>query len=502
MANKNNKSKNSSQLNTVRRNQKREATRAQEAVRNAAKKGEQPVGQPAEKKRQPARKDAAAAPASRPATQETAAAKRLGDGNLTTRIIAIALGALFIVYVIIQMISCMYSRVSTEEAVIVTLADSIETFGIAVRNEQIITTDKTGVIVSAIETGGKVSKGETVANVFESSEAAHAYSRIAEIEAAIKEFDDMSTAGEDNASEVSSLEKQLRNRLLNFSGLVYGGETQNALELSDDVLYLLNKGQIATKVVESFDGRVAELKSELDSLKKKYTGSPTALKSPLSGYYINGVDGYETLLNTSMLDSLAPEKMDEIIALRKVPDNASVVGKIADDYVWSMVCEVSTDDSARFELNRNYKLYLAYSELDSISAKLIDINSGADTERSLLVFQCTYMVSDLSTVRIQPVSIELSSHTGLEVSSRSIVTRDKEETVSASDGGNTTQIVQEEGVFIVWGNEIKFRKIDVKYRTDDKAICTVNAGRGYLKMYDSVVTDPEEVYDGKIINGG
>jgi|GEM_PF-1832603 len=584
--------KSDDRLNSVRGGSAQRGTRSPEAARGTgAKSGAKSAGTQKNPPKKPAAKSGTAAkkPAApkKAPTQNTApkkstsksGTKRMSaaDARMWQRMMVIAVAVLAGVCFVIQLVSCAHNDISTRQAVMVTLSDNIETTGVAIRNERIVTSDRQGVIVGSIENGGKVSKGETVANVYTSTDSARAHMRMEEIEKDLEKFRSMSTAGEDSAVQVESLQKSIRSELLDLSKMVFRGDAAGAAEGSDELLYLLNKVQVATRVEEGFEGKVEELEKELDSLKKKYPDAPDQLKSPLSGYYISSPDGYESLLSTDICSSLTPEKLEEILSLRSEPDNSSVVGKIADDYIWYMACEVSADDAARLAKDaegeyiwKNYTLYLAYSELDSISAKLVSVNTGADSGRRVLIFECSYMVSELATVRVQPVTIELSSYSGLEVSADSVTSReatvsasdiaqwdmegrealareicpemfaDSEPAVSAGDVSgsdaaadgpdedspeykaawmllhNTDKSVSEMlkgvdhpkevtftqlGVYITWGSEIKFKRISPLYTTGNKVLCVCNQGSGCIKMYDNVVDDPEEVYDGQIING-
>ena len=575
-------------LDTVRGRNGQETGRAREAARQAAARSAPGKNPPAKSSSAPAKNPPAkssSAPAkgktktparsSRQVSEKvtsiaTAAGGRLSaaDLHLRRRMIAVAVGVIVLAFLAIQAVSCANSQVASRQTVMVTLSDNIETTGIAIRNESVITSDQYGVIVSTIENGGKVSKDEAVANVFNSTDAARAYIRMAEIEEALAQFESLATAGEDSAAEVKTLEKSIRQELMNFSKQVYRGNVDGANESSDELLYLLNKTQVATRIVDDFSQKTAQLENELKDLQTRYPDRPGQLKSPLSGYYISSVDGYENLLSSESCEGLTPERLEEIIKLRHEPDNSMVVGKIADDYTWYMACEVSAEDAERLEMKdgeyvkRDYTLYLAYSELDSITAKLVSVNTGADNSRRMLVFECSYMVSELATVRIQPVTIELSSYSGLEINTDSLTSRVR--TVSSSDirewdmegrealaraiypamfahenvsGGDVEPAPMDEtnpycvaahklmdrhndkmneflkdiilpkevtytqqGVFIVWGNEIKFKRVMPVYVTGDKMLCEYNLSESCLRMYDMVVDNPEEVRDGQIVN--
>ena len=408
------------------------------------------------------------------------------------------------IYGVYNVFYSLTNRLETETAQMVTISDTVSTVGVAVRNETIITSDVKGVTVSAVENGGKVFKGETVVNVFDSEVAAQAYLRIREIDEALAEFESMRTAGEENAAEISAIEKQTNNRLLALSSSIYNGDIPQALELSDDILYMLNKGQIATKQVDNFDARINELEAEKEKLSTLYGIQPNSLRSPLSGYYISDVDGYESLLNTSVLEGLTPEAFEKIMAEHTEINDPAIIGKIADDYVWNIVCTVTLEEAEKFTVDKFYTIYLPYSDTDSIETRLVSINPGADGESALLVFKCTYMVSDLASFRSQPIIIQVKKFSGLGVSESAIATRPTQKDENVVDdtpvSNADAEPEEETGVFILWGNEVKFRRIKEIYRDGNTVVCTVESERGWLKMYDDVIVDKEGMYDGKIVN--
>lgn len=406
---------------------------------------------------------------------------------------------LLLCYAAYQIYLRYYTSIETETAVIITIADTIETTGYTVRAETVITSEQSGVIVSKVQNGGKVSKGEAVANIFHSNEAANAYSRINEINRSLEEFESMRTAGED-ASLVSSLQTQINDRLTRLSKAVGSGDLAAAQELRNELLYLINKRQIATKRVDGFDQRVAELIAEREALAAQYPEPPAQLVSPLSGYFIDEVDGYEGLLNSAMLDGLTPEGFAAIIAQHVETDTSYAVGKIADDYRWNIVCEVPSEQAAKLSAGSWYYLRLPFSKAGGVSALLRSAVQGEDTSRTLLVFVCTDTVSELSTVRSQPVTIEVHSAEGIGVRSSAIRVINKSVTVSNSDGTVTEGTVAQQGVYVVWGNEVKFRRIEEIYRVGDTVVCSVNSSSGWLKLYDEIIIEGKNLYDGKIIN--
>lgn len=398
-----------------------------------------------------------------------------------------------------------FQRVETQTALLVTISKSIETSGYAVRDESIITTTKNGTFVSTVENGSKVSKGETVVNVFASGEEAAAYQRVLEINQALEDFELMKTAGEDNAAEISVIQKQMENNLLSFSKNVAAGNISGACELSDDILYYFNKNQIATKVVEDFSKRVQELRNERSELMSKYSLSPDTVSTSISGYFIDTVDGYENILDSSVLEGLTPTGLEQLVARHSAPNTAGVVGKIADGYTWHIVCIVKAEEAAMLKKDRNYSIAFPYSDADQVKAKLVAISPDENEERVLLTFRCTTMVSELSTLRYQQMIIQLDEITGIEIDKDCLVTRIKETQISDSDaiGGYYSEYEEQLGVYILWDNEIKFKRVEIIHEMEDKVVCSIsNTGASWLKLYDEVILDTENMYEGKIINNG
>ena len=85
---------------------------------------------------------------------------------------AVLLGALILFYAIYHVCVSVYVAVETETAVLSTLSDLYETEAYVIRNEKVITADTNGQVVDyAVEEGGKVSKGGTVANLYSSGDS-------------------------------------------------------------------------------------------------------------------------------------------------------------------------------------------------------------------------------------------------------------------------------------------------------------------------------------------
>ena len=471
------------------------------------KKGSAPRGKPGNGtkkkastgKKNPGKKNSKKKPSGR--NMMSSLYSRIQKQSVPIKLVLVAVGVALLCYAIYQTSQCSHQSLVLETTQTATLDDAISANALTVRDEVVIMSDLTGVKVGAVENGAKVSNGETISMIFSSEDAAYAYQRIGEIDERIKEFESMVTAGEDSLLE-SALETNIHSKMIELTKALSDGDLEGAAEVRNDMLYFINKKQVATKEVTDFDELVASLHNEKSALAAKYSAAPGYVTAPTSGYYFDKADGYEQLLNTSMLETLTPEALSGIIEKHEgVTVGENVVGKIANDYRWYIVCEVSEIEADKLETGKSYTIKLPYSREEKVTAKLLYSNMSADGMRAALVFRCADMIGDLASVREQPIKIVVKSATGLAVKTSAIVTVDEERTVSGSDGKDITKTERVEGVYILWGNEVKFKKTDIEYLNDDIAVCRVKTGREWLKRYDKVILNTEGLYDGKIIRG-
>lgn len=421
--------------------------------------------------------------------------------KLWVRIMLAVMAVFLLMYVAYQMYLNFYSDIKTEVAAISTYSETIDTEGIAVRDETIIDKTLTGASVSAVENGGKVSKDQTIINVFNSAEAAEAYTRIAGIESEIAELESMATASEDSATEVTNIEKQLDVQMNKLAQSVNDGNLSEIPEIKSNITYLMNKRLIAMRKVEDYQERIDVLNKQKTSLENSYKQSPSEIKAPTSGYYVNSLDGYENLLNTSMLSELTTEKLDSIMS-QKVTVNENSAGKLITDFSWYLACPVSKKAAEDYlAVDSVYTLILPYSETGSIKGTLVYLNEG-ESDELLAVFKCYSLLSELCTMRSQPVKIQIRSYTGFNVK-KSALHVYQEEVELTDDDGNVTghKEIKYPCVYVIVGNQVVARRVNVVYNGDNFAICSSNnTERGYLALYDKVITEGKGLYAGKIIN--
>lgn len=421
--------------------------------------------------------------------------------KLWFRVMLAVMLVFFLMYIAYQIYLNFYSDIKIEVAAVSTYSETIDTEGFAVRSETVIQNTLSGAYVSAVKNGGKVSKDQTVINVFKSSDSAAAYTRIAEIDSEIAELQSMATASEDSATEVTNIEKQLDVQINKLAKSVNEGNISEVSAIKSNITYLMNKRLIAMRKVEDYQARIDELNKEKTSLQNSYKESPTTIKAPASGYYVNSLDGYENLLTKSMLQELTADKLESIMSQKaSVIENSA--GKLITDFSWYLACPVSKKEAEDYlAVSSIYTLILPYSETGSVKGTLVYLNEG-EGDKLLAVFECYSLLSELCSMRSQPVKIQIKSYTGFNVKKSALhVYSDNVEVKNEKGEVIGHKKVRYPCVYVIVGNQVVARRVDIVYNGENFAICGSKSNEsGYLTLYDKIITEGKGLYAGKIIN--
>jgi hypothetical protein len=167
-------------------------------------------------------------------------------------------------------------------------------------------------------------------------------------------------------------------------------------------------------------------------------------------------------------------------------DTTNVIGKLIDDYKWYMVGVIDNSDNI-FSIDDVVNLSLESSSV-TIKGTIEDIKSTDDPQQSIVYVLCSDMTKDVVQHRVETVEMSVKNYEGIKVPKEALRFVDVEE--EDEDGNPVT--VTYEGVYIKVGEQIRFRKIDVIYRSDDYVISKASADNDYLALYDDIVLEGVE----------
>ena len=397
-------------------------------------------------------------------------------------IITLLLVCAVIFYIAFQAYRSVYSGVDTELATLHSTYESIETEGLVYRTETIIPAVSNGQPYYAIENGTRVAKNSTIAAVYRDAESGRIKQQIEEIDSQIAAFKTIMADAGSGRLTLGVISEQTTEALLRLVQDTDAGNVSMVSNSSFDILSLLSKKALVTGKDVDFSEKINALEQTKASLKQSYHNPISQINAPVAGYFADHVDGYEKILTPSDLSKLTTS--DFARQMNTQPQSiAAACGKIVSGYEWYMACVVPDSYYNALGVGRNLTLKMSFVLDEAVPVTVYACNKDNQGNMAV-VFRCDQMSSELSTIRKESVAIQLVEHTGLKVPQRAIIVNDQ----------------QEVGVYIRSGNSVAFRKIKQKYsQPADYAICEIIEEDGYLQMYDDIIVEGRDLYDGKII---
>ena len=397
------------------------------------------------------------------------------------------LAVFMIVYFYIQVKNIFVDTMETEYATLTTIQDTIELRCYIVRDESVVKSDALGTYNYAVSEGEKLSKGQTIANVYSTDSELRIQEQIQDINSKIAVLEDSSVESNYFTMNVSKIDENISEILANYREEIIDGELSLAIQRKNELLIALNKRYLVVNSLTGFDDMISVLSKKKDSLTDGSEKNKEQVVSPLAGYFFSDVDGYENLLPTSFLDDVTVEGFLSVV--KGEPENVDngVVGKIVSGFEWYTICVTDKDTAIKFNSGENYTLAYPYSVGTTVSTKLISKVTQPDYDEVLLIFESDKNLSDFNFLREQIVEAVVNSYSGLKI---------KKEALRIVDG--------EEGVYILDGNTVSFKRVNKIYENDGFYIISLkdpDEGNdvSYLEMYDAVINNGKELYDGKVI---
>ncbi|MBE6763595.1 MAG: hypothetical protein E7553_04485 [Ruminococcaceae bacterium] len=393
-------------------------------------------------------------------------------------------GLMLLFYIGYHIFMNAYSPIKTDVAILYDEYETVDTTGFVVRNETLIPMTQQGFVYYIAENGSRVSKDGKIADLYIDQEAAVAKQQLQAVDAEIAQLKTIEEQGQNNRTNLDIINTQLYKAQAAVIAEMSQPHLSQIDTLSTNLLTLMNKQQITIGRAQSFEARLSALSSQRAALAAKNAAPTSSVFSPTAGYFVNTVDGLEAAIDADSVISVTTDEIRQAMQTEPTVDNSRYIGKVVGSYEWYLVCVLPAEEITRLPMDGMVRLRLPFVSNETIPVTVVAENRDRDGNMAV-VFRCDYMSADLSDIRLEQVQVLVKQHSGLRV---------PDEAVRFNEA-------QEAGVFVQEGNVIRFRRIRVAYHSEheDYSICEVVNENGYLQVYDDIVVEGKNLYDGKIV---
>ena len=401
---------------------------------------------------------------------------------------------LLFLYIGIQFSRSFSSRVSTQRTQISTGVTYSYLDGYIFKDGELLTFDGGDVIHYLVSDGEKVGVGQAYAEVYSNTslsadDKASTERRLNALSEQIKMLENGMEHSKD-ASDLGTISDDISSHYYAYIDSVLGADFKSADKTGDGLLGALIDYSSVT-LSESAKNVLAELVSERDALISSIGGTKTTLVSDKSFTFYHSPDGYESIFNSSKLDMLTREALDEL-SKTQADDLNGTFGSAVYSSKWYISIPTDTVGYATFKdgIGTTYKI--DFLGEDNVSLEMLlekIVLDGEDTSRSYLLFSSFDLAKISGIDRVQNVRITLDSCTGYRIPE-----------------GAIHHVNDNDGVYILVGNTIEFRRVSVIGRGDGYYIVNTyenDLEQGevnevpYLAINDLIVTSGRDLYDGK-----
>lgn len=420
--------------------------------------------------------------------QKTDKIVKLNPKKKSTTFLYVLLAVGIVCVCIYQIFKINYSPVQTEIALEKTISKSVTTETFIVRDETYITAQVSGTLVPLVADGKRVASGDDVAVVFTSEESARTYSKIQEIEADIAYFESLRNKIGIQTSDVESLDERIYSACESYVQAIAAGNIADFETYEDTVCEAITSRQLSTGTIIDPTEKLAALRAELATLQAA-AGGYTTVQASNPGYYIGHVDGYENAIDYDSAASASGETIESLLSMTPVPSAQlqNCMGKLVDSFNWYLLCVIDSQSAASLSVGSYIPVEFPLSSAERISAKIVSLQN-AGTDKVAVVLSSNLMNPQYAGLRKEQIRLVLENFTGYQVNNKAI-----------------REVDGEKGVYIVSGNIIKFKKVDIAYSDSEYSVCVTptdengNPLSGYVSLYDEIIVEGTDLYDGKIM---
>lgn len=414
-------------------------------------------------------------------------------GSLATKLMLAAILLTVLIYFGVNAASYFLDPFTTTLVYDYTSENAVTVSGYVVRQEEVLTGGGGDLVYFSRGEGEKVSRGGTVALVYQSAQALQDANTLRSLEEQLEQLTYARSLAS-GASTSARLDEEVVSSLIAFRGAMASGSLSDAGEPGDNLRSAILKRSFAYSGTETLDAAIASLQEQIAALTASAGAGTTAITAPAAGLFSSLVDGYESVLLPENLEDMTPADY-RAIAPQAV---SNACGKMIYGSEWSFVTLMRTADMGKMAVGDTVSLRFQ-NGLNRDLPMTVSAISGEEGGQKVVVLSSENYLGLTTLLRHQNAQIIFNSYTGLRVP-RSAV-RILTETVTDEDGTELTE--KTTGVYCLWGSAARFKPVQVIWQESSYILVAPADGASAtrtLRAGDEVITAAEDLYDGKVIN--
>ena len=396
------------------------------------------------------------------------------------KILPVLIVVTLLIYFVAQWYLINRNKIETVKANEGYINDSILSLGIVCREETIISNIADGYFYYNAENGQRVSSGMLIGEVYSSQSDINNIRKSQILETQIENLEEAENFMSSVNVDISITRRQLSNSMSELSQQISAGNYSKVNNNVQDILLNLNKINVAMNREGNISITKDSLKSDNEYVKSNISSPLQTIYSPVSGYFMNSVDGYESIADTDNFKNISYKEGYDIL-INPIENNQDKYGKMITDYKWSLCTYVTKKQAERLYEGQKVRLSLNSQENEYHTVSVDSIVPKDDMV--LVVLKSTTMNKQAASSRIVDSEILFSQYRGIKIPKSAI---------RIVDG--------EMGVYVKFSKLVIFKKVTPVYQDDNYVILPLKVEEGNeVELYDDIIVKGVNLYDGKYL---
>ena len=414
---------------------------------------------------------------------------------LITFVIALLAGALAL-YFLVSLWKTFQDPFTTTYTYSYTLNDSIQTDGLIIRQEQVLS-GSDGIVDVTRGEGEKVGINQTVALIYRDDQARQAQEQQDALRLEITQLQYAMGQGESVSSAA-----QLNDDILNAMESLRAASTQQDFsDLEDQVLEV--KGKVLRREytysddlnTETLAARLQDLQTQYQTLRNQSYSAITQITAPVTGTFSTLVDGYEGLINPESAMNLTPQALEDLLSQNPAGDSAAV-GKLISSDKWYFAAVVTQEEGERLKQAGTLTLRFAGDFTQDVPMTVEKVNQD-DQGQAVVVLSSDRYLEQTTLLRRETAELIFNSRTGLRVPKSAL--RMVTSTSTDEETGETTE-TNTLGVYVVTAGRAEFKPVTILTEGEDfYVVQSMRTDKKALRAGDEVIVQATGLYDGQLL---
>lgn len=398
------------------------------------------------------------------------------------KIIILILIGLFIVYVLAQIYNSVFNGVLTEVIGYGSAKDSVAVEGIIVRNEELVTSNNSGVINYLVRDTERVAIGKKIASYYSKKEDITAINNLNILDKQIAAYESINTKSGLGSADPISNDAMIGKNIKSIIANNLKGKFQDSYDIKNSIQMLINRRRYLSGEVANFNDEISTLRSQRAQIASSVGLSVNDVYTKTSGYFLKNTDGFEKIISAENMSKYDVSAIKDLILSKGQTHDNSIIGKVVSDFEFTYCAIVQKQKADSFRVGQSVDLEFDSLENVVLPAEVTRISKETDGN-CVVDFRCNYMADCINLERKQMAQIIIKTHTGLKVPQSSV-----------------RMLNNQMGVYILAGTQARFKTIEPLFLKDGYYIVKQDFGNSAsLLLYDAVIIKANDLFNGKII---